>query len=60
MEGDLELLVFFSFCFGGFYGLLEINNIVYEIMFKKFFRKFEYLVYKVDINKIELRGFSFM
>ncbi|EDL28600.1 disintegrin and metalloproteinase domain-containing protein 29 preproprotein [Mus musculus] len=60
VEGDSESLVSLSSCFGGFHGLLEINNIVYEIMPKKFSRKFEHLVYKVDSNKTESRGSSLM
>ncbi|XP_034376854.1 disintegrin and metalloproteinase domain-containing protein 29-like [Arvicanthis niloticus] len=60
VEGDSESLVSLSTCFGGFQGLLEINNIVYEIMPKKFSTKFEHLVYKMDGNKTESRSASLM
>ncbi|XP_028613554.1 disintegrin and metalloproteinase domain-containing protein 29 [Grammomys surdaster] len=60
VEGDSESLVSISTCFGGFQGLLEINNIVYEIMPKKFSTKFEHLVYKMDSNKTESRSASLM
>ncbi|XP_052017931.1 disintegrin and metalloproteinase domain-containing protein 29 [Apodemus sylvaticus] len=60
VEGDSESLVSLSTCFGGFQGLLEINNIVYEIMPKKFSTKFEHLVYKMDSNKTQSRSSSLM
>ncbi|CAH6787298.1 disintegrin and metalloproteinase domain-containing protein 29 [Phodopus roborovskii] len=53
VEGDPESLVSLNSCFGGFQGLLEINNTAYEIMPKKFSTKFEHLVYKMDSNKTE-------
>ncbi|KAL1772817.1 disintegrin and metalloproteinase domain-containing protein 29 [Sigmodon hispidus] len=58
VEGDPESLVSLSTCFGGFQGLLEINNIAYEIMPKKFSTKFEHLVYKMDSIKTESRSSS--
>ncbi|XP_011384032.1 disintegrin and metalloproteinase domain-containing protein 29-like [Pteropus vampyrus] len=48
VEGDPESLVALSTCFGGFRGLLQINNIVYEIKPMIFSTKFEHLVYRVD------------
>lgn len=53
VEGDSESLVSLNTCLGGFQGLLEIDNTVYEIMPKKFSTKFEHLVYKMDSNKTE-------
>ncbi|XP_031195698.1 disintegrin and metalloproteinase domain-containing protein 29-like isoform X2 [Mastomys coucha] len=56
VEGDSESLVSLSTCFGGFQGLLEINNIVYEIMPKRFSTKFEHLY----SNRTESRSSSLM
>lgn len=60
VEGDPESLVSLNSCFGGFQGLLEINNNVYEIMPRKFSTKFEHLVYKMDSNKTESKISSLM
>ncbi|XP_058526462.1 disintegrin and metalloproteinase domain-containing protein 25-like [Ochotona princeps] len=48
VEGDPESMVAVSTCFGGFQGMLQINDTVYEIKPKTFSSKFEHLVYKVD------------
>ncbi|XP_058405777.1 disintegrin and metalloproteinase domain-containing protein 29 [Diceros bicornis minor] len=53
VEGDLESLVALSTCFGGFQGLLQINNIVYEIKPRDFSPKFEHLVYKMDSEETQ-------
>ncbi|XP_052608835.1 disintegrin and metalloproteinase domain-containing protein 29 [Peromyscus californicus insignis] len=60
VEGDPEALVSLNTCFGGFQGLLEINNTIYEIMPKKSSTKFEHLVYKMDTNKTESRSSSLL
>ncbi|XP_008153475.3 disintegrin and metalloproteinase domain-containing protein 29 [Eptesicus fuscus] len=48
VEGDPESLVALSTCFGGFRGLLQINDIAYEIKPMVFSTKFEHLIYKMD------------
>ncbi|XP_077000470.1 disintegrin and metalloproteinase domain-containing protein 20-like [Tamandua tetradactyla] len=48
VEGDPESLVVLSTCFGGFQGMLQINDIIYEIKPKMFSATFEHLVYKMD------------
>ncbi|XP_006060336.2 disintegrin and metalloproteinase domain-containing protein 29-like [Bubalus kerabau] len=48
VEGDPESLVALSTCLGGFRGLLQINNVVYEIKPMIFSTKFEHLVYKME------------
>lgn len=53
VEGDPESLVALSTCFGGFQGLLQINNIAYEIKPMIFSTKFEHLVYKVDSEETQ-------
>lgn len=42
-----------STCFGGFRGLLQINNIVYEIKPMIFSTKFEHLVYRMDSKETQ-------
>nr|XP_019588637.1 PREDICTED: disintegrin and metalloproteinase domain-containing protein 29 [Rhinolophus sinicus] len=53
VEGDPESLVALSTCFGGFRGLLQINNIAYEIKPMILSTKFEHLVYKMDSKETE-------
>ncbi|XP_032154578.1 disintegrin and metalloproteinase domain-containing protein 29 [Sapajus apella] len=48
VEGDSESLVSLSTCFGGFQGILQINDIAYEIKPLAFSTTFEHLVYKMD------------
>uniref|UniRef100_H0Y1Z7 ADAM metallopeptidase domain 29 n=1 Tax=Otolemur garnettii TaxID=30611 RepID=H0Y1Z7_OTOGA len=48
VEGDPESLVALSTCFGGFQGILQISDIVYEIKPMMFSTTFEHLVYIVD------------
>uniref|UniRef100_G5E6C5 ADAM metallopeptidase domain 20 n=1 Tax=Bos taurus TaxID=9913 RepID=G5E6C5_BOVIN len=48
VEGDPESLVSLSNCFGGFQGMLQTNDIVYEIEPKRFSTAFEHLIYKLD------------
>ncbi|KAL0614194.1 Disintegrin and metalloproteinase domain-containing protein 20 [Plecturocebus cupreus] len=45
-EGDPESLVALSTCFGGFQGILQVNDVVYEIKPKRLSATFEHLVYK--------------
>ncbi|XP_060042411.1 disintegrin and metalloproteinase domain-containing protein 29 [Erinaceus europaeus] len=54
VEGDPESLVALSACSGGFQGLLQINDTVYEIKPNIFSTKFEHLVYKIDSEKVYL------
>ncbi|XP_047405604.1 disintegrin and metalloproteinase domain-containing protein 29 [Sciurus carolinensis] len=53
VEGDPESLVALSNCFGGFQGMVEVNNIAYEIMPIMFSTTFEHLVYKMDNEETE-------
>ncbi|XP_006189619.1 disintegrin and metalloproteinase domain-containing protein 29 [Camelus ferus] len=53
VEGDPESLVALSTCFGGLQGLLQINDVVYEIKPKIFSTKFEHLVYKMDSEETQ-------
>ncbi|VTJ66619.1 Hypothetical predicted protein [Marmota monax] len=53
VEGDPESLVSLSSCSGGFQGMLQIDNIAYEIMPKEFSTSFEHLVYKMDNEETE-------
>ncbi|XP_054431948.1 disintegrin and metalloproteinase domain-containing protein 20-like [Pteronotus mesoamericanus] len=48
VEGDPESLVALSTCSGGFQGILQTNDIVYEIEPKRPSATFEHLIYKVD------------
>ncbi|XP_077000472.1 disintegrin and metalloproteinase domain-containing protein 21-like [Tamandua tetradactyla] len=48
VEGDPESLVALSTCFGGFRGVLQINDIAYEIQPVMSSATFEHLVYKMD------------
>uniref|UniRef100_A0A8C6CGW0 ADAM metallopeptidase domain 29 n=1 Tax=Moschus moschiferus TaxID=68415 RepID=A0A8C6CGW0_MOSMO len=53
VEGDPESLVALSTCLGGFRGLLQINNVVYEIKPMIFSTKFEHLVYKMESEETQ-------
>ncbi|KAF7485812.1 hypothetical protein GHT09_002521 [Marmota monax] len=57
VEGDPESLVSLSTCLGGFQGMLEIHDIVYEIKPKRLSTTFEHLVYKMQREKTQ---FPFM
>uniref|UniRef100_A0A8C0D6M4 ADAM metallopeptidase domain 29 n=1 Tax=Balaenoptera musculus TaxID=9771 RepID=A0A8C0D6M4_BALMU len=52
-RGDPESLVALSTCSGGFRGLLQINDVVYEIKPMIFSTKFEHLVYKMDSEETQ-------
>ncbi|KAK2093734.1 Disintegrin and metalloproteinase domain-containing protein 20 [Saguinus oedipus] len=45
-DGNSESLVALSTCFGGFQGILQVNDVVYEIKPKRLSATFEHLVYK--------------
>ncbi|MBW04623.1 Disintegrin and metalloproteinase domain-containing protein 29, partial [Eschrichtius robustus] len=53
VEGDPESLVALSTCSGGFRGLLQINDVVYEIKPMIFSTKFEHVVYKMDSEETQ-------
>ncbi|XP_004640307.2 disintegrin and metalloproteinase domain-containing protein 29 [Octodon degus] len=53
VEGDSESLVSLSTCFGGFQGMLQINNITYEIMPSMFSTTFEHLVYELESEETQ-------
>ncbi|XP_004682571.1 PREDICTED: disintegrin and metalloproteinase domain-containing protein 25-like [Condylura cristata] len=48
VEGDQESLVVLSTCFGGLRGVIQTNDIIYEIEPKKHSTTFEHLVHKLD------------
>ncbi|XP_036281099.1 LOW QUALITY PROTEIN: disintegrin and metalloproteinase domain-containing protein 20-like [Pipistrellus kuhlii] len=48
VEGDPESLVAISTCLGGFQGILQANDVVYEIEPKALSTTFEHFIYKVD------------
>ncbi|XP_045304111.1 disintegrin and metalloproteinase domain-containing protein 20-like [Leopardus geoffroyi] len=48
VEGVPESLVALSTCSGGFRGMLQINDLAYEIEPVRFSATFEHLVYKID------------
>ncbi|XP_013010606.1 disintegrin and metalloproteinase domain-containing protein 21 [Cavia porcellus] len=50
VEGALESLVVFSACFGGLRGMLQINDLMYEIEPIRHSTAFEHLVYKLNNN----------
>nr|XP_027810508.2 disintegrin and metalloproteinase domain-containing protein 21-like [Marmota flaviventris] len=53
VEGDPESLVALSTCLGGFQGILEIHDNVYEIKPKRLSATFEHLVYKMHREKTQ-------
>ncbi|XP_047395356.1 disintegrin and metalloproteinase domain-containing protein 20-like [Sciurus carolinensis] len=53
VEGVPESLVALSACSGGFQGMLQINELAYEIEPIKLSATFEHLVYKIDINETQ-------
>ncbi|XP_077000466.1 disintegrin and metalloproteinase domain-containing protein 20-like [Tamandua tetradactyla] len=53
VEGDPESLVVLSSCLGGFLGMLQINDTIYEIKPKMFSKTFEHLVYKLDSEEAQ-------
>ncbi|XP_076711380.1 disintegrin and metalloproteinase domain-containing protein 25-like [Callospermophilus lateralis] len=53
VEGDPESLVALSTCLGGFQGMLEIHDTVYEIKPKRLSATFEHLVYKMHREKTQ-------
>nr|XP_010971559.2 disintegrin and metalloproteinase domain-containing protein 25-like [Camelus bactrianus] len=54
VEGDPESLVALSTCLRGFRGILQINNIVYEIQPKRLSTSFEHLLYRMDKEETQL------
>ncbi|XP_037685034.1 disintegrin and metalloproteinase domain-containing protein 29-like, partial [Choloepus didactylus] len=59
VEGDPESLVALSTCFGGFRGMLQINDIIYEIQPMMFSATFEHLVYKMDNEETQFPNMRF-
>ncbi|XP_006864606.1 PREDICTED: disintegrin and metalloproteinase domain-containing protein 29-like [Chrysochloris asiatica] len=53
VEGDLESLVALSTCFGGFQGILQINDSAYEIKPIIFSSTSEHLVYKINNDETQ-------
>uniref|UniRef100_A0A8C9AAF3 Disintegrin and metalloproteinase domain-containing protein 20-like n=1 Tax=Prolemur simus TaxID=1328070 RepID=A0A8C9AAF3_PROSS len=56
VDGNPESLVSLNTCFGGFQGMLVINDPAYEIKPKRPSDTFEHLIYKVDNKKIPLQS----
>ncbi|KAM8780223.1 disintegrin and metalloproteinase domain-containing protein 20-like [Rhynchonycteris naso] len=55
VQGVPESLAALSTCSGGFRGMLQINDLVYEIEPVRFSATFEHLVYKVDMQLPPMR-----
>ncbi|NP_034216.3 disintegrin and metalloproteinase domain-containing protein 24 isoform X1 [Mus musculus] len=55
VDGDLESMAALTTCFGGFQGILQINDTAYEIKPKSPSSTFEHLLYKIDSEKTQLR-----
>ncbi|XP_010587012.2 disintegrin and metalloproteinase domain-containing protein 21 [Loxodonta africana] len=53
VEGVSESLVVFSACLGGFQGVLQINDLTYEIEPIRHSTTFEHLVYKINSNETQ-------
>ncbi|XP_066199915.1 disintegrin and metalloproteinase domain-containing protein 21-like [Saccopteryx leptura] len=53
VEGFHESLVALSTCSGGFRGMLQINDLAYEIEPIRHSTTFEHLVYKININETQ-------
>ncbi|XP_036697950.1 disintegrin and metalloproteinase domain-containing protein 21-like [Balaenoptera musculus] len=53
VEGVPESLVSLSTCAGGFQGMLQINDLTYEIQPIRHSTTFEHLVYKINTNEAE-------
>nr|XP_019588638.1 PREDICTED: disintegrin and metalloproteinase domain-containing protein 20-like [Rhinolophus sinicus] len=53
VEGDPISLVALSTCFGGFHGIIQTNDIVYEIEPKMLSTTFEHLVYKTSSEETQ-------
>ncbi|KAK2504020.1 hypothetical protein MC885_007298 [Smutsia gigantea] len=52
-RGNPESLVALSACFGGFQGILQVNDVAYEIKPMISSTKFEHLVYKMDSGETQ-------
>ncbi|XP_031198712.1 disintegrin and metalloproteinase domain-containing protein 24-like isoform X2 [Mastomys coucha] len=55
VDGDPESTAALTTCFGGFQGILQINDTTYEIKPKSPSSTFEHLLYKIDSEKTQLR-----
>uniref|UniRef100_A0A0P6JKK8 Disintegrin and metalloproteinase domain-containing protein 21 preproprotein n=2 Tax=Heterocephalus glaber TaxID=10181 RepID=A0A0P6JKK8_HETGA len=53
VEGALESLVVFSACWGGLQGVLQINDLMYEIEPIRHSAAFEHLVYRLNSNETQ-------
>ncbi|XP_036138152.1 disintegrin and metalloproteinase domain-containing protein 20-like [Molossus molossus] len=53
VEGDRESLVALSTCLGGFQGIIQTNDMVYEIEPKRLSTTFEHFVYKMDSEETQ-------
>ncbi|XP_059551269.1 disintegrin and metalloproteinase domain-containing protein 20-like [Myotis daubentonii] len=54
VEGDSESLVAISTCLGGLQGILQTNDIVYEIEPKRLSTTFEHLLYRIKSEETQL------
>ncbi|XP_059555492.1 LOW QUALITY PROTEIN: disintegrin and metalloproteinase domain-containing protein 20-like [Myotis daubentonii] len=54
VEGDPESLVALSTCLGGFQGILQTNDIVYEIEPKRLSTTFEHLLFRMKSEETQL------
>ncbi|KAM5231305.1 disintegrin and metalloproteinase domain-containing protein 29 [Hipposideros larvatus] len=53
VEGDPKSLVALSTCFGGFQGIVQTNDIIYEIEPKRPSTTFEHLIYKMSSEETQ-------
>ncbi|KAM8781560.1 disintegrin and metalloproteinase domain-containing protein 21-like [Rhynchonycteris naso] len=58
VEGFRQSLVALSTCSGGFRGMLQINDLAYEVEPIKHSTTFEHLVYKININETQFPPIS--
>uniref|UniRef100_G1TZ32 Disintegrin and metalloproteinase domain-containing protein 20-like n=1 Tax=Oryctolagus cuniculus TaxID=9986 RepID=G1TZ32_RABIT len=56
VEGQPESTVALSSCFGGLRGMLQINDIVYEIKPKRFSVTHEHLIHRLHYNETEFQS----
>ncbi|XP_034376430.1 disintegrin and metalloproteinase domain-containing protein 24-like [Arvicanthis niloticus] len=54
VDGDLESMAALTTCFGGFQGILHMNDTAYEIKPKSLSSTSEHLLYKIDIEETQL------
>ncbi|XP_058526458.1 disintegrin and metalloproteinase domain-containing protein 21-like [Ochotona princeps] len=56
VEGEPESFIALSSCFGGFHGILQINDTVYEIKPKRFSKTHEHLIHRQFYSEAEFQS----